>query len=58
MLGDEDEVISQEDNEGGGIQRSLELAKQRAFKAEFPSDLTEQEFDHFTAWFKMVVFGT
>lgn len=51
-------MISQEDNEGGGIQRSLELAKQRAFKAEFPSDLTEQEFDHFTAWFKMVVFGT
>jgi hypothetical protein len=51
-------VISPEEEEGGVVQKSLELANQRVFKAEYPSDLTEREFDHFTAWFKMVVFGT
>lgn len=58
LYGGDDEVISQEDEEGGVVQKSLELANSREFKAEFPSDLTEREFDHFTAWFKMVVFGT
>ena len=57
LYGGDDEVISPEEEEGGVVQKSLELANQREFKAEFPSDLTEREFDHFTAWFKMVVFG-
>ena len=52
---DSDDDATEITSEAGGKKR-LELANGRQISVDFPSDLTETEFDYFTSWFKMVVF--
>jgi hypothetical protein len=58
LLGDAADLISESDEEDYLTDEELvKIGKDRFFKAVFPRDLTEKEFEHFIAHMKLIHFS-
>ena len=53
----EDLSMDQDEDESGNVEELVKIGKDRYFKAEFPHDLTEKEFDHVIAHMRLVHFS-
>jgi len=53
---EDDDAGSDDLDDWDWLQESLKLSNGRQLKIEFPSDLTEKEFDYFSTWFRMITF--